>query len=150
MSDPARYSAQIQSLFDGAEYKDHGPFATIRSKEGDEISPPEVLAYAAPSNRDGFWEDAAFVELNDEILDALYGAWDVPPVQRWALESGCSRFWRPTRGSKPPSGRHSSAATTRWESFEFIGFSANEEFAAWDTALRDGDQVVFIPPVAGG
>lgn len=26
----------------------------------------------------------------------------------------------------------------------------NEEFVAWDTLLRDGDQVVFIPPVAGG
>lgn len=24
------------------------------------------------------------------------------------------------------------------------------EFAAWDTPLRDGQQLVFIPPVAGG
>jgi molybdopterin converting factor small subunit len=28
--------------------------------------------------------------------------------------------------------------------------AVNEEFADWDTELRDGDQVVFIPPVAGG
>lgn len=26
----------------------------------------------------------------------------------------------------------------------------NGAFAAWDQALRDGDEVVFIPPVSGG
>ena len=26
----------------------------------------------------------------------------------------------------------------------------NEEFATWDTPLRDRDTIVFIPPVAGG
>jgi sulfur-carrier protein len=26
----------------------------------------------------------------------------------------------------------------------------NEAFADWDTTLSEGDQVVFIPPVAGG
>lgn len=26
----------------------------------------------------------------------------------------------------------------------------NEEFGEWDTALAEGDVVVFIPPVAGG
>lgn len=26
----------------------------------------------------------------------------------------------------------------------------NESFAPWDSALADGDTVVFIPPVAGG
>jgi molybdopterin converting factor small subunit len=26
----------------------------------------------------------------------------------------------------------------------------NDEFSAWDTALNDGDRLVFIPPVAGG
>ncbi len=28
--------------------------------------------------------------------------------------------------------------------------AVNEEFAAWDRRLEDGDRVVFIPPVAGG
>lgn len=28
--------------------------------------------------------------------------------------------------------------------------AVNDEFAAWDHALRPGDRVVFIPPVAGG
>jgi molybdopterin converting factor small subunit len=26
----------------------------------------------------------------------------------------------------------------------------NDEFAPWDIALKDGDVVVFVPPVAGG
>ncbi len=26
----------------------------------------------------------------------------------------------------------------------------NDEFADWEASLRDGDSVVFIPPVAGG
>ncbi len=26
----------------------------------------------------------------------------------------------------------------------------NNEFKGWDTLLNDGDEVVFIPPVAGG
>ena len=26
----------------------------------------------------------------------------------------------------------------------------NDEFAAWDATLKNGDTVVFIPPVAGG
>jgi len=28
--------------------------------------------------------------------------------------------------------------------------SRNEEFAAWDTPLRAGDEVAFLPPVSGG
>jgi len=36
--------------------------------------------------------------------------------------------------------------------FERTSFRAarNDEFAPWDTALRDGDQVAFLPPVSGG
>lgn len=30
-------------------------------------------------NPDGFWEHLGFVALNDELLDALGGAWDLPP-----------------------------------------------------------------------
>jgi molybdopterin synthase sulfur carrier subunit len=28
--------------------------------------------------------------------------------------------------------------------------SRNHEFAAWDTPLRTGDEVAFLPPVSGG
>ena len=28
--------------------------------------------------------------------------------------------------------------------------SRNQEFAAWDTKLADGDEVAFLPPVSGG
>jgi molybdopterin converting factor small subunit len=31
-----------------------------------------------------------------------------------------------------------------------VRVAINGEFAAWDTALRTGDELVFIPPVAGG
>jgi molybdopterin converting factor subunit 1 len=28
--------------------------------------------------------------------------------------------------------------------------SRNQEFASWDTTLRSGDEVAFLPPVSGG
>lgn len=28
--------------------------------------------------------------------------------------------------------------------------SRNHEFAAWDTPLRSGDEIAFLPPVSGG
>jgi molybdopterin converting factor subunit 1 len=28
--------------------------------------------------------------------------------------------------------------------------SRNQEFAAWDTPLRAGDEIAFLPPVSGG
>jgi molybdopterin synthase sulfur carrier subunit len=31
-----------------------------------------------------------------------------------------------------------------------VKVAVNDEFAAWDRVLSDGDTVVFIPPVAGG
>lgn len=31
-----------------------------------------------------------------------------------------------------------------------VRVAINDEFAAWDVPLRDGDELVFIPPVAGG
>ena len=39
----------------------------------DALMPPQA------DNPDGFWEHLGFVALNDELLDALGGAWDLPP-----------------------------------------------------------------------
>jgi molybdopterin converting factor subunit 1 len=33
---------------------------------------------------------------------------------------------------------------------EQLRVAVNNEFVPWDTPLRDGDALVFIPPVAGG
>jgi molybdopterin converting factor subunit 1 len=33
---------------------------------------------------------------------------------------------------------------------EFLRAAVNEEFVPWGAALRDGDAVAFLPPVAGG
>jgi molybdopterin converting factor subunit 1 len=33
---------------------------------------------------------------------------------------------------------------------ELLRVAVNDEFADWTRPLEDGDQVVFIPPVAGG
>jgi molybdopterin synthase sulfur carrier subunit len=33
---------------------------------------------------------------------------------------------------------------------ERLRVAINGEFASWDRALADGDEVVFIPPVSGG
>ncbi len=35
-------------------------------------------------------------------------------------------------------------------STQLLKVAINEEFKAWSTKLKNGDQVVFIPPVAGG
>lgn len=31
-----------------------------------------------------------------------------------------------------------------------LSVAVNDEFAKWDTPLKENDRVVFIPPVAGG
>lgn len=34
----------------------------------------------APDNPDGFWENSRIVEINEELLSMLGGAWDCPPI----------------------------------------------------------------------
>jgi molybdopterin converting factor small subunit len=31
-----------------------------------------------------------------------------------------------------------------------LGVAVNDEFTSWDQLLKDSDQIVFVPPVAGG
>ncbi|MFL6500614.1 MAG: glycosyltransferase, partial [Candidatus Udaeobacter sp.] len=49
----------------------HGCGLYLGSK--DALMPPQA------DNLDGFWEHLGFVALNDELLEALGGAWDLPP-----------------------------------------------------------------------
>jgi GT2 family glycosyltransferase/glycosyltransferase involved in cell wall biosynthesis len=46
---------------------------------GLELGPDSELMPAQADNPDGFWEHLRFVALNDEVLNALGGAWDLPP-----------------------------------------------------------------------
>jgi len=43
------------------------------------LGPKDDLMPAQADNPDGFWEHLWFVELNDELLNELGGAWDLPP-----------------------------------------------------------------------
>lgn len=45
------------------------------------LGPKEELMPAQADNPDGFWEHVGFVTLNDELLNELGGAWDLPPKQ---------------------------------------------------------------------
>src|SRR5262249_11736818 len=43
------------------------------------LGPESALMRAQPDNPDGFWEHLGFVALNDDLLNALGAAWDLPP-----------------------------------------------------------------------
>jgi len=43
------------------------------------LGPKDELMPAQTDNPDGFWEHLGFVALNDELLNELGGAWDLPP-----------------------------------------------------------------------
>src|SRR5438477_2371454 len=43
------------------------------------LGPKDALMPPQADNPDGFWEHLGFVALNDELLDGLGGAWDLPP-----------------------------------------------------------------------
>jgi GT2 family glycosyltransferase/glycosyltransferase involved in cell wall biosynthesis len=43
------------------------------------LGPSDALMPPQADNPDGFWEHLGFVALNDELLEALGGAWDLPP-----------------------------------------------------------------------
>ena len=43
------------------------------------LGPESALMPPQADNPDGFWEHLGFVALNDELLNELGGAWDLPP-----------------------------------------------------------------------
>ncbi len=68
----------------------------LLSRCGVYMGPEQVLTVSAPDNRDGFWEDDAFVKLNDEILHHFSGGWDAPPLLQhgWEHAAGLSPIRR--------------------------------------------------------
>jgi methyl-accepting chemotaxis protein len=46
---------------------------------GLDLGPESHLMPPAKDNPDGFWENLSFVAMNDELLNELGGAWDLPP-----------------------------------------------------------------------
>src|SRR5712692_9080211 len=46
---------------------------------GLDLGPESDLMPPAQDNPDGFWENLRFVAMNDELLNELGGAWDLPP-----------------------------------------------------------------------
>ncbi|MEO7723781.1 MAG: glycosyltransferase [Chthoniobacterales bacterium] len=49
------------------------------------LGPESDLMPAAADNPDGFWEHLRFVRLNDELLNAVGAAWDLPPRGKQAF-----------------------------------------------------------------
>lgn len=43
------------------------------------LGPENELFAAGPANPDGYWENRKFVEINNRILAAYRGGWDLPP-----------------------------------------------------------------------
>src|SRR6267142_2477971 len=54
---------------------------------GLELGPESELMPARADNPDGFWENLRFVAINDEVLNELGGAWDLPPPASEAFKS---------------------------------------------------------------
>src|SRR5436309_10978005 len=50
------------------------------------LGPKDELMPAQADNPDGFWEHLGFVALNDELLNELGGAWDLPPKTNETFE----------------------------------------------------------------
>lgn len=53
--------------------------AKLLANSGLHLGSPEELLPASPENAEGYYENAELVRIDDEVLAALGGAWDVPP-----------------------------------------------------------------------
>ncbi|HEY5036464.1 MAG TPA: glycosyltransferase, partial [Chthoniobacterales bacterium] len=63
----------------GAHRSGTSMLARLLHATGLALGPESDLMPAAADNPDGFWENLRFVQLNDEILNAVGAAWDLPP-----------------------------------------------------------------------
>ena len=55
--------------------------ARLLNLAGLSLGPDEGLAPPKDDNPDGFWENVRIVAVNDELLTAAGGAWDLPPAR---------------------------------------------------------------------
>jgi GT2 family glycosyltransferase/glycosyltransferase involved in cell wall biosynthesis len=65
----------------GAHRSGTSMLARLLHRCGLDLGPESDLMPAAADNPDGFWENLRFVQLNDEILNGVGAAWDLPPWQ---------------------------------------------------------------------
>ena len=54
--------------------------ARLLHKAGLELGPESEMMPPQADNPDGFWENLRFVAINEEVLNELGGAWDLPPA----------------------------------------------------------------------
>ena len=66
----------------GAHRSGTSMLTRLLHRSGLDLGPENNLMPAAADNPDGFWENLSFVRLNDEILNAIGAAWDLPPWQK--------------------------------------------------------------------
>ena len=68
-----------------------------------------------------------------------------------ADRAGCSEESRETAAANP---RDLYAEVARAHAFSFaperVRVAVNGALTSWETALADGDEIVFLPPVSGG
>jgi molybdopterin synthase sulfur carrier subunit len=68
-----------------------------------------------------------------------------------ADRAGCSEESRETTAANP---RDLYAEVARAHAFSFaperVRVAVNGALTSWETALADGDEIVFLPPVSGG
>ena len=70
----------------GAHRSGTSMLTRILHRCGLDLGPKQDLMPAAADNPDGFWENLRFVKINDEVLNALGGSWDLPPWQEANFE----------------------------------------------------------------
>ncbi|MEP6686519.1 MAG: glycosyltransferase, partial [Verrucomicrobiota bacterium] len=63
----------------GAHRSGTSMLTRLLHKCGLELGPESELMPARADNPDGFWENLRFVALNDEVLNEVGSAWDLPP-----------------------------------------------------------------------
>jgi GT2 family glycosyltransferase/glycosyltransferase involved in cell wall biosynthesis len=76
---PPRFMTKAVVCIAGAHRSGTSMLTRLLHRCGLYLGPENDIMPAAADNPDGFWEHLRFVRLNDEILNAVGAAWDLPP-----------------------------------------------------------------------